>query len=206
LCLAACLIPVMASLQSASPDGSATQPEPSIGASLGAAASPQLYSRFIGSWNGKLEYRDFSDAASSPGAPTPKRVTLPTMLDVMLSAAGDAMVFHYTYDDGPGKTVQDRETVSLSGSLSRYLEVSEDGKERSEFHATGLSSLQGEAPAHVVLEGKGEENGKAVDVRTTIDINYRTFTILRETRQPGQEFLFRHQYSFERVASAKPVK
>ncbi len=171
--------------------------------SLTEAGSPELYRRFIGQWSGTLAYRDYSDAANADSG---KRVTLPTTLEVTLSPQGGAMIFHYTYDDGPGKIVQENETVWMNATQSRYLEVNADGKERSEYHATGFSGLQGDAPAHVVLEGKGEENSKPVVVRTTLDISYRTFTILRETKLAGKDFLFRHQYKFERLAAAKSVQ
>lgn len=174
-----------------------TEPPAAVGESLAWAGSGPLYKRFIGQWKGKLDYRDYSND---------KRVTLPTMLEITLNAPGDAMVFHYTYDDGPGKIVEDREIVSMNAALGRYLEVSDNGKERQEFQAIGLYDLRGEAPAHVVLEGKGEENEKVVDVRITIDISHRTFTILRETKLPGDEFKFRHQYTFDRLAGIKPMK
>jgi hypothetical protein len=60
------------------------------------ATGEALYSRFLGRWQGSLEYRDFS---------TNKRVTLPTLLDISLSPDRKAMIWQFTYDDGPGKIV-----------------------------------------------------------------------------------------------------
>ena len=160
-----------------------------------------IYQRFIGHWTGTLEYRDYSSKDAKD-----KHVTLPTNLEVALNADGNAMQFHYTYDDGPGKTVRESETISIDLAMNRYLVVSEDGKDRDSYQVAGLDQLQGDTPAHLILEGKGEENGKAVDVRTTIDVSYKSFSILRETKMPGAEFMFRHQYKFERVAEVTPVK
>lgn len=52
----------------------------------------------------------------------------------------------------------------------------------------------------LILTGAGTENNRAVEVRTTMNIGRNLVEILRETRIPGEEFKFRHVYTFTRAA------
>ena len=73
-----------------------------------------------GSWLGSLEYRDYSSDA---------RVTLPTLLTIGRRDGG--FVFFYTFDDGAGKVVRDREQVSIDLGARRYVidDGSPDGRD-----------------------------------------------------------------------------
>jgi hypothetical protein len=73
------------------------------------AALAKIYTGFVADWTGELEFRDYQ----SDG-----RVKLPTLLDVKLSADGHSLRFHYVYDDGPNKVVENRQ---LSPSIRRPL-------------------------------------------------------------------------------------
>src|SRR5579875_3976336 len=59
---------------------------------------PALTQALLGRWVGVLEYRDYSEPATSL-----KRVQLPTWLTV--STAAEGLATDYTYDDGPTKVV-----------------------------------------------------------------------------------------------------
>jgi hypothetical protein len=50
-----------------------------------------------------------------------------------------------------------------------------------------------------VLIGKGDENGVVVDSRITITATASSFTMLRESRKPGEGWLFRNQYKLTRA-------
>ena len=60
----------------------------------------------VGEW-GVLEYRDDAEAAEST-----KRVRLPTWLAI--ERDGDHQRWHYTYVDGPGKTVEETDLVTIA--------------------------------------------------------------------------------------------
>jgi len=44
----------------------------------------------------------------------------------------------------------------------------------------------------------GEENGAAVDLRITVTIDGTSLSMLRESRQPGGDWLFRSRYQLAR--------
>ena len=60
----------------------------------------------LGDWIGVLEYRDYSEPATST-----KRVQLPTWLTI--APAGSSQTWHYLYDDGPSKTVEETDTIKV---------------------------------------------------------------------------------------------
>jgi hypothetical protein len=49
-----------------------------------------------------------------------------------------------------------------------------------------------------VLTGTGKENDKPVDVRIVLSIDRNLYRFTKETRQSGQDFLFRDEYTFTR--------
>lgn len=50
----------------------------------------------------------------------------------------------------------------------------------------------------VILMGKGEENGAAVDLRITVTLSGPALTMLRESRQAGAAWRFRNEYKLRR--------
>ena len=140
-----------------------------------------------GKWSGTLEYRDYR---------SDRRVTLPTLL-VVDSGGPGRLTFDYTYDDGPGKTVSSQERVTIDREGLTYRIQNGDGTYDATFAASGLASF-GEASPAVVLMGKGEENGTAVDLRITLTVTAASFTMLRESRIAGSDWLFRNQYKLTR--------
>jgi hypothetical protein len=146
---------------------------------------------FGGSWVGTLEYRDYSDNSL---------VKLGTLLRITQPKGTADWVFRYVYDDGPKKVVQDSDTISLDWTKRTYVVTSEDGKEIDPYKID-RSGLKADGTGTLILSGEGTENQITVEVRTTIKITRDHLDILRETRPKGQEFKFRHEYSFARVAA-----
>ena len=155
--------------------------------SLSFIQAPQFEAALTGSWTGTLEYRDYR---------SDKRVTLPTRLVIARAAAG-GLTFSYVYDDGPGKTVTSQDRVTVDAARSTYRVQNADGTYDATFAASGLGEFGPQSPT-VTLIGRGEENGVAVDLRTTIQLGPASLTMLRESRRPGEDWLFRNRYTFNR--------
>ena len=155
--------------------------------SLSFTQAPQFEAALTGSWTGTLEYRDYR---------SDKRVTLPTSLVVAQVSPG-LLTFAYVYDDGPGKTVTSQDRVSIDAGKSTYRVQNGDGTYDGTFTAAGLSEFGSGSPT-VTLTGKGDENGVMVDLRITIQLGSASLTMLRESRRPGEEWLFRNRYVFSR--------
>ncbi len=150
------------------------------------ATVSDLASALKGSWAGTLEYRDFSEPAGST-----KRVKLPTWLTIEPTPAG--LAFHYTYDDGPGKTVTETETIQIDAATATYRIAGKDT-----YRITGLETLHS-GRGTLTLTGPGKENDKPVEVRTTIRIGRNILEMQRETAAPGEPLVFRHAYTMVRT-------
>jgi hypothetical protein len=130
------------------------------------------------------------------------RVSLPTLLTV--GRRDGAFVFLYTYDDGNGKVVRDRETVTVDPTTGTY--VVDDGTPggRDVYRIDARDGFTDERTGGTfVALGSGTENGAPVDVRETVGITPTVFTMLRETRLKGTAaaFAFRHRYRFSRITA-----
>lgn len=143
----------------------------------------------VGDWVGVLEYRDFQSDA---------RVQLPTWLSVRPASDANSVTLTYTYDDGPAKTVIEKSTVSIDSALKRYTVTSDRDHSTDSYQVEGLESLAAKHRGVLVLSGSGTENDKKVDVRITITIGRNLYKFVKETRLPGQDFLFRDGYTFTR--------
>ncbi len=157
------------------------------------AAKPQsiateLRGALVGSWVGTLEYRDYSEPATST-----KRVKLPTWLTIAPSA--DDLSFLYIYDDGPAKTVTETSRVNIDDVASRYEVMNAQGKIQESYSIAGLAELR-KGHGTLILTGKGTENNVPVAVRLTIRISRNILEILHDTAASGQPFTFRHAYTF----------
>ncbi len=164
-------------------------------AAYGQAAAPAsggsltIYSGLLGDWVGQLEYRDFSSN---------ERVALPTWLHVAPGADGKTVLFAYTYDDGPNKKVRELSTVVFDAATGTVSFTSDRDHSSDTFKAEGLEELAKAGGGKLVLTGKGLENGKPVDVRILMEIRRNLYTYRKETRLPGQDFVFRDGYTFTR--------
>jgi hypothetical protein len=151
-----------------------------------------LEQSLTGNWTGVLEYRDYSEPATST-----KRVQLPTWLSI--TPANSAQTWHYLYDDGPTKTVEETDTITFDPTGSTYTE-SDNGKPPHTFKVTGYPELRA-GRGQLVFLGSGTENGKAAETRITLTIRRNLLTILEETRPAGSTdpFAFRHSFCFTRA-------
>lgn len=152
-------------------------------------SSAAVYHALVGHWVGALEYRDYR---------SDKRVMLPTVLDVTAAPDAQSLTFQYVYDDGPGKIVKDRETVRIALGLHEYTVQDDDGS-KTLYQIVKLDGFVETSSGTLSLSGPGIENGQKVEIRTNIRCGANSLTILRESRLPGEEFKFRHEYSFERA-------
>jgi hypothetical protein len=147
-----------------------------------------------GTWLGSLEYRDFGNGA---------RVVLPTLLTVGRGAGG--FEFFYTFDDGGGKVVRDRERVTLDLAARRYVVADRDGGNADAYRIETVDGFAADgAGGTFTALGSGTENGAAVDVRETVTLTPTALVLLRETRprDSSGDFLFRHRYRFSRLSLA----
>ena len=148
----------------------------------------------VGKWAGVLEYRDYSKPESSTD-----RVQLPTWLTV--ASAHEGLYFDYTYDDGPAKVVSSHSTVLIDLGSNTYKVMSTDSVAET-YTIAGDEKLR-DGHGELVLSGPGTENGKPIDVRTTLRIGRNILTMLKETRPAGsaEPFAFRDRYVFTRATA-----
>lgn len=149
----------------------------------------RLYSGLLGDWVGQLEYRDFS---------SDQRVLLPTWLSVTAGRDGKSLQFAYTYDDGPSKTVKELSTVALDESSETATFTSDRDHSSDTYKVEGMPEFTKTGRGKLLLTGKGMENDKPVDVRIVIVVRRNLYTYQKETRLPGQDYLFRDGYTFTR--------
>lgn len=139
-----------------------------------------------GSWTGTLQYRDYR---------SDKRVTLPTQLEI--GGIGGELTFAYTYDDGPGKTVRSQDRITIDNDRSTYRVQASEGNYDATFSITDRVTASGNMLSFTLV-GKGEENGAAVDLRMRYVLTPSTLQVVRESRLPGGDWLFRHEYRLSR--------
>ena len=157
-----------------------------------AQASHDLNAALQGDWVGVLEYRDYSQPATST-----KRVELPTWLHVAVTGEGTE-TWHYVYDDGPNKTVDETATIAFDATRGTYS-AAENGKPAQVYQAAGYGLLKS-GRGTLVLSGGGTDAGKAAEMRVTMTVGRNLMEVLQETRPAGSQeaFAFRHLYRFVR--------
>lgn len=147
-----------------------------------------LYPQLAGSWKGSLEYKDYQ--------PPYGRVRLPTVATVEVSGDRSSLLFHFTYDDGPGKTVNDtdRFTLDASGDGVTWGALSEKMPQR--FVVKALIATAGITT--LTLEGEGSDDDRPASIRETLTVGPDSLQILKEVRPKGGAFAFRHVYELKR--------
>jgi hypothetical protein len=90
-----------------------------------------LRSTLFGDWVGVLEYRDYSEPATST-----KHVMLPTWLSIADAEPGKTLKWNYVYDDGPTKVVEEDDIVTFDPLASSFAEA-DDGKAAQVYKVTG---------------------------------------------------------------------
>jgi hypothetical protein len=158
-----------------------------------------LHQALTGNWTGVLEYRDYSEPATST-----KRVQLPTWLSI--TPSGSSQTWHYVYDDGPTKVVEESDTITFDPSTSTYAE-SDNGKPSQTFKVTGYDTLRS-GRGQLILLGSGTDNDKPAETRITLTLRRNLLTILEETRHANSTdpFAFRHSFTFTRATPPQPAK
>ena len=157
-----------------------------------APAAVGLSASLTGRWTGVLEYRDYKEPASSL-----KRVTLPTWLSI--DEADGAESWHYIYDDGPGKVVDEDESVIFDVDHEACT-IQTAGKPPRSYSVTGYNTLKS-GRGTLVLDGTGTDSGKPSDMRLTLTVGRNIFSLLEEVRASGTQdaFAYRHLYRFVRA-------
>jgi hypothetical protein len=155
-----------------------------------------LASALRGEWVGVLEYRDYSEPAGST-----KRVDLPTWLTI----SGDtAQRWHYTYDDGPTKIVEEEDTILFDFARQVFSEAS-DGKTPHIYRVTGLEALKAGRGTLQMISLRND-NGKPSEVHLVMTVGRNLLEILQEVRpaDSAKPYAFRHVYRM--VRAQKPTK
>jgi hypothetical protein len=171
---------------------------------LAVAATPapspatRLHAALAGNWQGTLRYRDYQDST--------RFVTLPTLLAGALAADSASVVLDFTYDDGPGKTVKDRDLFDFDAAnkLVRWGSPKDDAK-RSRFTVTDQAGDgRTGTPYRLVLEMDAQDDNKPAHIRETLTVSSGDLRILKEVRfAPSAPYLFRHEYRFSRPAAGR---
>lgn len=149
---------------------------------------PALYGALAGNWVGSLEYKDYSKPNT--------RVTLPTKIGVSYTADSSALLMHFTYDDGPGKIVEDDDRFAANATVTSIAWGGAKAATPQQYTVTDGAGAKGRIA--IVLQGEGEDDNKPATIRETITVSADTLRILKETRVKGGEFAFRHGYVMRR--------
>jgi len=157
-----------------------------------AQTQSDLTQALAGDWAGYLEYRDYSEPPTST-----KRVQLLTWLSIAPTSAGQS--WHYIYDDGPTKTVEETDLVTFHPADSTYSE-SDNGKPAQTYQVTGYQAIRS-GRGQLILSGTGTDNDKPSETRVTLTIRRNLIDMLEEVRPAGSTapFVFRHRYIFTRT-------
>jgi hypothetical protein len=156
----------------------------------------ELRQALIGEWTGVLEYRDYSEPPTST-----KRVQLPTCLSI--TPSGDSLSEHFIYDDGPTKTVEETDVITIDTASSTYSEV-DNGKPAQLYRVTGYEKLKS-GRGEIILSGTGTDANKPAETRITLTIRRNLLTWLEEVRPAGssESFVYRHRFTFTRAVPPK---
>lgn len=159
----------------------------------------ELQQALLGDWTGVLDYRDYSEPVTST-----KRVQLPTWLTITIS--GTSQSWHYLYDDGPTKFVEETDIATFDPATSTYTE-SDNGKPSQTFRVNGYDKLRG-GHGQLVLTGSGTDNNQPAETRITLTLHRNLLTILEETRPANstEPFAFRHSFTFTRASPPQRPK
>lgn len=141
-----------------------------------------LATAMAGSWSGTLDYRDYGNDG---------RVVLPTTLNV------SGLKLHWTFDDGPGKSVSSIETWALN-SNGKGLIV-RNGKVRTRVRIVAFDT-DSNGGITVVADGNVRENGAPAISRKILTRAGDTLRLTQMTRVAGEPYIMRHSYEMRRIA------
>ncbi|WP_199555161.1 hypothetical protein [Sandaracinobacteroides hominis] len=158
--------------------------QPSNAAAQAATAQPA--SRFVGSWEGTLEFRNIATGAQHK---------VPATMLGKLQPDGKALL-DLTIDDGKGHIVRQPATIQLDAGSKRLFR--NPGDTSIAFNVTGNMTPAATEPLALTLLGRGSEDGRPADIRETLNITGDTLVWGRETRIDGQDWRFRNEYRLTR--------
>ena len=142
-----------------------------------------------------LEYRDYSEPATST-----KRVKLPTWLSV--GNGDNKLNFHYIYDDGPNKVVDETLTISFDVPGST-LQITNDKGHVETYKVDGYNTLRS-GRGDITLLGPTIDNDRPAECRIVIGVRRNLLTWSEEVRPTSAvPFAFRHSYTFTRAQAPK---
>jgi len=122
-----------------------------------------------------------------------KRTRLATMLRVTTLGDGRSAAMRFVYDEGPLSIMEDKHTVHLDPAAKTYR-VSYESKDTT-YRISGLDSFAPGKTGTAILSGRSG----TTDVRLTLTVRPNSLTMLRETRAPGEDFVFGSVFHFTRV-------
>ncbi len=151
----------------------------------------ELQQAMAGAWTGVLEYRDYSEPDTST-----RRVKLPTWLSV--GSSDTTLTFHYIYDDGPHKVVD--ETITLSFDVAgSTLQITNDKGRVETYKVDGYNTLRN-GRGDLTLLGPTIDNNRPAECRIVIGVRRNLLTWVEEVRPTSLiPFAFRHSYTFTRA-------
>jgi Peptidase family S41 len=138
-----------------------------------------------GVMHGELEYRDYSDGT---------RTKIPSWVHIAPIGRSGSFRLRTIYDDGPGKTLYSTEVVQIDGD--RWIEQSDDAPDTLRI----MSRSRTTEGTVFVLRGRGMDDRKAVEFRYTVTVGPSVYRRLKEFREPGKAFAYRHEYRYRRAA------
>lgn len=131
-----------------------------------------------GAWTGTLDYRDYSNDT---------RVTLPTIMQ------SDGIVFSWTFDDGPGKTVRSSERWAFDPA-GQTLTITSGKNPPDQWRVAEARMSADGSSLTIVLDGTSKENGRRVIARKILTRDGSRIRITKQTRVAGEPFLMRQSY------------
>lgn len=157
--------------------------------SASAQSGVAMHSALSGAWRGALRYRDYQDST--------RFVTLPTLLDGTLATDSSSVRLDFTYDDGPGKTVQSSDALVIDAA-ARELRWGPSNGSRPATVFVVRSYAAGDT-LRLVAEADGMDDERAATLRETVTVWASGLRILKEVRfRDATTWLFRHEYTFTR--------
>ncbi len=152
-----------------------------------------LSDRLVGSWEGYLQYRDYT---------SDKYVRLPMKLDaVRIPGRAGAMRWEYTYDDGPGKTVTSSELVAIDRRAGTVTLSELDGKESERFDVI-MDRQDAGGREMMVLRTMGSDDNRPATSLKTLTVQDGEFSILKLVQFDGAELEYRNHFTVRRSAPA----
>ena len=168
------------------------QTAPRLAVAPPAQIQASLTRALSGDWTGVLEYTD-------PESPA-KRLQTPTWLSI--TPSGDSLTFHYLYDDGPAKLVEQTQTITLDVAAAAYRITAANHRAET-YRVEGYESLH-DGHGDLMLLGPSIDQDRPVGTHITLTVRRNFLAWTEENRASSvSPFAFRHRYVFTRSTPPK---